>query len=177
MQVEYKVIRSKRKTVALQIHPDGSIIVRAPLKMPVRDIHAFVEEKAEWIAKHLPKAPIMPFTDDEIRQLAEAARLNLPQRVQRFAPIIGVTYGRITIRSQRSRWGSCSSKGNLNFNCLLMLCPEEVRDYVVVHELCHLWEMNHSARFYERVYAVCPDYDRWNRWLKENGSAIMARVF
>jgi predicted metal-dependent hydrolase len=176
MQIPYKVIRSKRKTVALQIHPDGSIIVRAPLKMPVRDIHAFVEEKAEWIAKQLPKEPIMPFTDDEIRQLAKAARLDLPKRVQHFAPLIGVTYGRITIRSQRSRWGSCSSKGNLNFNCLLMLCPEEVRDYVVVHELCHRIEMNHSPRFWAQAERVCPDYKVHRKWLKEHGSELIGKL-
>ena len=136
MEFQYTLIRSARKTLALQIHPDGSVIVRAPLKMPAKDIHAFVEEKAEWIAKHLPKTTVIPFTHEEIRQLAEAAKHDLPQRVQYFAPLIGVSYGRITIRSQRSRWGSCSSKGNLNFNCLLMLCPEAVRDYVVIHELC-----------------------------------------
>ena len=176
MQVEYKVIRSKRKTLALQIHPDGSVIVRAPLKMPAKDIHAFVEEKAEWIAKHLPKAPIMPFTDDEIRQLAEAAQLDLPQRVTHFAPLVGVSVNRITIRSQRSRWGSCSSKGNLNFNCLLMLCPEEVRDYVVVHELCHRIEMNHSPKFWAQVERVCPDYRVHRKWLKDHGGELIGRL-
>ena len=176
MQVPYKVIRSKRKTLALQIHPDGSVIVRAPLKMPAKDIHAFVEEKAEWIAKHLPKAPITPFTHEEIRQLAEAAKQDLPQRVQLFAPLIGVTYGRITIRSQRSRWGSCSSKGNLNFNCLLMLCPEEVRDYVVVHELCHRRELNHSPRFWAEVARIMPDYAARRKWLKTQGQSLIRRL-
>ena len=176
MQVEYKVIRSKRKTLALQIHPDGSVIVRAPLKMPAKDIHAFVEEKAEWIAKHLPKVPITPFTHEEIRQLAEAAKQDLPQRVQYFAPLIGVSYGRITIRSQRSRWGSCSSKGNLNFNCLLILCPEEVRDYVVVHELCHRIEMNHSPKFWAQVERVCPDYRVHRKWLKDHGGELIGRL-
>ena len=172
MQVEYKVIRSKRKTVAIQIHPDGSIIVRAPLKMPARDIHAFVEEKAAWIAKHLPKRDVTPFTAEEIRELAEAALEDIPKRVQHYAPMVGVTYGRITIRSQRSRWGSCSSKGNLNFNCLLMLCPEEVRDYVVIHELCHLIEFNHSRRFWSLVEKQMPEYEVWKKWLKTHGSEL-----
>ena len=176
MQITYKVIRSARKTVAIQIQPDGSVIVRAPLKMPAKDIHAFVEEKAAWIAKHLPKADITPFTAEEIRQLAEAALIDIPKRVQHFAPLVGVTYGRITIRNQRSRWGSCSSKGNLNFNCLLMLCPEEVRDYVVIHELCHRMEMNHSLKFWAQVERVCPAYKLHRKWLKDHGNELIGRL-
>jgi len=87
-----------------------------------------------------------------------------------------VTYGRITVRNQKTRWGSCSSKGNLNFNCLLMLTPPEVIDSVVVHELCHLREMNHSPKFYAEVLKVYPDYHKWNGWLKEHGAAIMKRM-
>ena len=86
--------------------------------------------------------------------------------------MLGVTYGRITIRNQRSKWGSCSSKGNLNFNCLLMLTPPEVID----SELCHRKEMNHSERFYAEVLRIFPDYYKWNKWLKENGGAIIARM-
>ena len=176
MEFQYTLIRSARKTLALQIHPDGSVIVRAPLKMPAKDIHAFVEEKSEWIAKHLPKIAVTPFTQEELRQLAEAAKQDLPRRVQYFAPLIGVTYGRITIRSQRSRWGSCSSKGNLNFNCLLMLCPEEVRDYVVVHELCHRIEMNHSPKFWAQVERGCPNYRVHRKWLKDHGGELIGRL-
>ena len=176
MQVEYKVIRCKRKTVAIQIHPDGTVIVRAPLKMPAKDIHAFVEEKADWIAKHLPKRDVTPFTAEEIRELAEAALEDIPKRVQHYAPLVGVTCGRITIRNQRSRWGSCSAKGNLNFNCLLMLCPEEVRDYVVVHELCHRIEMNHSPKFWAEVERVCPDYRLHRKWLKDHGNELIGRL-
>ena len=90
--------------------------------------------------------------------------------------MIGVTYKRITIRKQKSRWGSCSAKGNLNFNCLLMLTPPEVIDSVVVHELCHRKEMNHSQRFYEEVLRVFPEYKQWDRWLKKNGTAILLRA-
>ena len=176
MQVTYKVIRSKRKTVSLQIHPDGSIIVRAPMKMPAGDIHAFVAEKAEWIAKHLPKTAVPALTVEELQTLAHAAQHDIPQRVQHFATLVGVTYGRITIRSQRSRWGSCSSKGNLNFNCLLMLCPEAVRDYVVVHELCHRIEMNHSPKFWAQVERVCPDYKPHRKWLKDHGGELIGRL-
>ncbi len=89
---------------------------------------------------------------------------------------MGVSYGRITIRSQRTRWGSCSSKGNLNFNCLLLLCPEAVQDYVVVHELCHRKELNHSPKFWAEVERICPDYKTHRKWLKENGSSLIGRL-
>ena len=87
-----------------------------------------------------------------------------------------MTYGRITIRAQHTRWGSCSSKGNLNFNCLLMLAPPEVLESVVVHELCHRIEMNHGPRLYAAVYRVFPEYDKCNRWLKAHGAALQARM-
>jgi predicted metal-dependent hydrolase len=89
---------------------------------------------------------------------------------------VGVDYRRITIRSQKTRWGSCSSSGNLNFNCLLLLAPPEVLDYVVVHELCHRKEMNHSPRFWAEVGRVLPDYKKRNKWLKENGSRLMLLI-
>ena len=89
---------------------------------------------------------------------------------------MGVTYGRITIRNQVSRWGSCSSVGNLNFNCLLMLAPPEVRDYVVVHELCHRKEMNHSPAFWAEVEKMIPDYKAHKKWLKDNGTALISRL-
>lgn len=113
---------------------------------------------------------------DEIQALADKALKVIPERVKYYAPKVGVTYGRITIRNQRSRWGSCSAKGNLNFNCLLMLTPPEVIDSVVVHELCHRKEMNHSDRFYAEVLRVFPEYHKWNKWLKENGSTLMQRM-
>ncbi len=90
--------------------------------------------------------------------MADRAIDVIPERVRPYAPIVGVTYGRITIRNQKTRWGSCSSKGNLNFNVALMLVPEEVMDYVVVHELTHRKEMNHSQNFWTEVERVCPEY-------------------
>ena len=125
-----------------------------------------------------PKAldEIIPFTMAEIRDLADKALKVIPERVRYYAPKIGVTYGRITIRNQRSKWGSCSSKGNLNFNCLLMLTPPEVIDSVVVHELCHRKEMNHSEKFYSEVLRVFPGYWEWDKWLKENGDLLMKRM-
>lgn len=181
MMVNFELIRAARHTIAIQIR-NGSVIVRAPQRMSKAEIERFVASKTDWINKHLEVAKqrqsvsVHPFTAAEIQQLADAALQDIPQRVRKYAAIIGVTVGRITIRNQKTRWGSCSSKGNLNFNCLLMLCPEEIRDYVVVHELCHRKELNHSTRFWNEVARVMPDYTERRKWLKENGGSLIARL-
>ena len=178
-----KIIRSSRKTLALEINADG-LVVRAPMRISDTEIKSFILQHKKWIEKHLKKAVerqkaeenVVPLTSEEINALAKEAAKVIPERVKYYAPKVGVTYGRITIRNQRTKWGSCSSKGNLNFNCLLMLAPPEVLDSVVVHELCHLKEMNHSDKFYAEVLRVYPDYPTWNRWLKDNGSLLMKRM-
>ena len=176
----YRMIRSDRRTVAIQITPAGEVLLRCPKGMPKREAEAFLESKGPWIRKHLEKMPRQPenarLSAEEVGELARQAAEDIPQRVARFAPAVGVSAGRITIRSQKTRWGSCSAKGNLNFNCLLMLCPQEVRDYVVVHELCHRKQLNHSAAFWAEVAAVMPEYARHRAWLKENGGALIARL-
>ena len=175
--MEYTLIRSRRKTVAIQITPQGRVLVRCPMKMAKRDIDRFVEDKHGWIEKHLAAiTPVQPLTPQQLQDLALLAKADLPQRVAHFAPLVGVSYGRITLRAQRTRWGSCSGKGNLNFNCLLMLAPENVRDYVVVHELCHRLHMNHSPAFWAAVAAAMPDYAVHRAWLKTNAQALLARL-
>ena len=177
--MEYTLIRSKRKTISMEIGREG-LIVRAPLKMSAEDIDKFIAGHKGWIEKHKAKiesaGSAVPLTEEEIKLLTKRAKAYIPQRTELYAKLMNVSYGRISIRAQKSRWGSCSSKKNLNFNFLLMLTPIEVIDSVVVHELCHLRHMNHSREFYEEIYSVFPDYDKWNRWLKENGSAIIARL-
>ena len=178
--IPYQIIRSNRKNLSIQITPQGEVLVRAPLRMPESEIRAIVAQKQPWIEKHLsslvPRPGEMPLTMSDISALADRAMSIIPARVAHFAPLVGTDYRRITIRNQRSRWGSCSSQGNLNFNCLLMLCPEDVIDYVVVHELCHRREMNHSPRFWAEVERVLPDYRRSVAWLKENGNRLIARM-
>ena len=181
---EIKVIRSSRKTMVLEIIKDGTILVRAPYRMPESEIRRFIREKSDWIEKHVQRIeerqrtlpPVEGLTMKDIRKLADQASVVIPKRVEYFAEKIPVTYGRITIRNQKTRWGSCSSKGNLNFNCLLMLAPPEVLDYVVVHELCHRKEMNHSERFWREVENILPDYRERKKWLKENGGRLIARM-
>lgn len=177
MAVEYELIRSDRRTLALQISPQGKLIVRAPRHLPKTSIDKYILEHRDWIEKHRPKTPALPrFTDREIRDLAQRALETIPGRVAFFAPRVGVTYGNITIRNQRSRWGSCSGKGNLNFNCLLMLAPPEVLDYVVVHELCHRKQMNHSPEFWAEVERILPDYKSRRQWLKDQGNSLIGRL-
>ena len=181
--MKHTVIRSSRNTLALQIK-DGKLIVRAPRKAKQAEIDAMIDQHRSWIEKHLQRAAqsrkaaeaLEPLTIEEIRTLADQALKVIPERVRYYAPLIGVTYGRITIRNQRTKWGSCSAQGNLNFNCLLMLTPQEVLDSVVVHELCHRKEMNHSDRFYAEVLRVFPDYKKWDKWLKDNGPLLMQRM-
>ena len=183
-ETSYRVIRSRRKTMSLEIKADGQILVRAPLRLSETKIRKFVEEKQGWILKNLEKIQkrnqqkecVEQIPEEEKRQLQQKACKVFPERVAFFAEKTGVTYGRITLRQQKTRWGSCSANGNLNFNWLLILAPAPVLDYVVVHELCHRKEMNHSQAFWKEVEAVLPDYREQKKWLKENGWKLMEMV-
>ena len=175
-----QLIRCRRRSVGIRITDEGQIVVRAPLRMPEREIREVLESKRGWMEKTLAKIRsrerLPKFTEEELKALAKQAKKDLPLRTAAWSRQVGVTYGRIAVRKQKTLWGSCSSKGNLNFNCLLMLCPEEVRNYVVVHELCHRKELNHSARFWAEVERVLPDYKTSLRWLKKEGQDIIARM-
>lgn len=187
MDFKYELIRTKRKTIAIQVRPDGHVVVRAPLRMSVLYIERFVRDHERWIEDHVRKAeaqsrqqaqdPVAPLTDEQLDTLKRRAKPAFAERTAHFAPLIGqsgVSYGRITIRAQKSRWGSCSAAGNLNFNCLLLLAPPAVLDYVVVHELCHRLHMNHSPRFWAEVERVMPGYRTEKKWLRDNGRRLMA---
>ena len=179
--IRYQLIRSRRKTIGIQVK-DGTVIVRAPQQASMKEIEAFVERSRSWIGKHLrlqeemktrqEAAGVKKLTRQELEALAQEAVRRIPERVAYYAPKVGVTYGNITIRNQKTRWGSCSARGNLNFNCLLCLAPPGVLDAVVVHELCHRLEMNHSKRFYEEVLRVYPDYYKDHGWQTEKTSRI-----
>lgn len=178
-----RLIRARRKTLSIRITQEGNLEIRAPLGMPKGKIEAFLKEKAQWIETHRAKVLAeyaqgqqAPLGEEEILTLAEQMRQRLPEKLNRYAASMGVTFGRVTIRCQQTRWGSCSSRGNLNFNCLLMLAPEEVLDYVVVHELAHRKQMNHSALFWQEVARECPDYKKSLRWLKDRGGALLSRA-
>ena len=172
------IIRSSRKTISMRITGPDAVEVRAPREMPQSQIDDFIKRHRTWLEKRLASAPqpASPFTEEEIRALADKALKIIPGRVRHYAALIGVAYGRVTIRNQKSKWGSCSAKGNLNFNCLLTLCPPEVLDYVVIHELCHRKEMNHSPKFWAEVEKYAPDYQARRKWLKDEGSRLITRL-
>ena len=180
------VIRSRRKTVGIQINEDLTVTVKAPLRLSKKEIDRMLQEQEAWIITGIERMKkrvaekkeedLAGFTESEVRLMADKAMKVIPERVEYFSKLMGVTYGRITIRNQKTRWGSCSSKGNLNFNCLLMMTPPEVIDYVVVHELCHRKEMNHSKQFWSEVEKVLPDYKKAEKWLKDEGKVLTRRM-
>lgn len=182
--MDTEIIRSNRKSIELNICRDGHIRVRAPFSITDAEIEHVLKEKSNWIEKHRKQMAERQQREREMRgqrlsvqdiqALADQAMKVIPEKVRYFAGRIGVDYGRITIRNQKTRWGSCSGKGNLNFNCLLMLTPEDVQDYVVIHELCHRKEMNHSPKFWAEVAKFMPDYKQKRKWLKENGSLLIS---
>ena len=143
--------------------------------------HGYTQSAASHILKNLEKMEKREEIKEHVKRLSALERQHLqnkacvviPRRVAYFADKIGVSYGRITLRQQKTRWGSCAANGNLNFNWLLILAPPEVLDYVVVHELCHRKEMNHSQAFWKEVEAILPDYREREKWLKDNGWKLM----
>ena len=184
MEISYVIQKSRRRSMCIHVAADRKIIVKVPLGTPTFLAEKFIREKKDWITKQLKKlekqselADFMgPLTEEDIRQIKKKARLLIPQRVDYYAKLAGISYNRIFIRLQKSRWGSCSVDGNLNFNCLLVLMPPEILDSVVVHELCHRRHMNHSKEFYDDVLRIFPDYKRCNKWLKQNGGVYFKRI-
>ena len=184
MACKVEIRRSGRKTLSVEVKSSELLIVRAPLKATGADIQRFLNDKRDWINTALEKLRLReaeeaadpPLTVEEMRALVNRAKADLPARVRFYASRMGVSVDRITIRFQKTRWGSCSSKGNLNLNALLMLCPDIIRDYVVVHELAHRIEMNHSPRFWSIVQSVQPDYKIRKKWLKDHGGRLIRRL-
>lgn len=228
-QFKYSVELSKRRTISISVLSDGSVIVRAPLRVSEHRIAEVIKDKQEWIVQkkreiikqdkvreqmdylsykdgsnllyegklyplHInidknQKRPVVKFEEDgfhiriceenseEIRLLMrswyrEKARLKFTERVEYYNSYLHFTYGTIRIKEQKGCYGSCSVKGNLNFNWKCILAPPEILDYVVVHELCHLKYMNHSRQFWSLVEQILPDYKERNRWLKEKGRIL-----
>ena len=184
--MEYELIRSRRKTISIEIRGDGTLLVRAPLRCSRLEIERFIGSKSDWIRRTRARVlarreqeqavPVSPLTDEQLRTLKKRAAAVFAERTAHYAQLAGVTYGSITVRSQKTRWGSCSAAGNLNFNCLLLLAPPEVLDYVVVHELCHRKQMNHSSLFWSEVARILPDYKKQKKWLRENGRQLMTLI-
>lgn len=183
----YDLIRTSRKTIAIQISLDGDVTIRAPKDCEKAEIDELIRDRQGWIEEKVQEVledkrvrkqreqqfpELTPERKLEFKRLAEE---KIRSKVAFFAERVGVDYGKITIKDTKSRWGSCTFQGNLNFCWRLILAPEEVLDYIVVHELCHRLEMNHSARFWAQVERVLPEYEKSREWLKENGLALLER--
>ena len=170
--VQYELIRSRRKTLALEITADCRVLVRAPMRLPQARIDTFVENHTDWIARHLEqqrqKAAAMPPapTQAEIDALKARARAILPEKVAYWSRQMGVTPTDIKITTARKRYGSCSGKNSLCFSCFLMNFPEEAIELVVVHELCHIKVRNHGPAFYALLEHYLPDHRERKKLLR-----------
>lgn len=157
----YELVRSKRKTMTLSVSKELNVVVKAPLKMPIRDIEAFVYKHSDWVQKQLTKMQQRQsevLSEGRIESLKSQAKSVLPPIVARYSAIMGVEPQGIKITSATTRWGSCSSKNNLCFPYRIMLLPPELMEYVVVHELAHIRVKDHSSKFYDEVAKYMPDY-------------------
>lgn len=186
LSIPLKIYKSRRKTWEISLSPDLILTLRIPDTFSLSKARGLLSTKESWILKKyhayhaMKSSPARPSTElSSVQQQAlqtryiHAAKQYFPSRTAYYAGLLGVTYGRISIRDQKTRWGSCSAKGNLNFNWRLMLAPPRVLDYVVVHELCHRKEMNHSKAFWNEVGTILPDYKELRKWLRDNGNSLI----
>lgn len=172
--MEITIKKSKRKTLALCIDSQCRIIVRCPYGTPREVIDNFVQNNKQWIEdnyiaqqKRMDNPMNREITPEQEQQLREKAKSIIPDRVAYYSQIMGVKANRITITYAQTRFGSCSGKNNLSFSFRLMLYPQNVIDYVVVHELAHIKEKNHSKNFYTIVEKVLPNYKETVQFMKE----------
>ena len=170
----YRIERSQRKTVAFKICADGSLLVLAPLRYPVREIERLIDHHTAWIERHrdivsrrTAREHSMAGTAEQIEELYRLAQAYIPPRVEHYAHRMGVTPTGIRITSAVKRFGSCSGKNSLCFSYRVMMYPHEAVDYVIVHELAHIRHHDHSAAFYAFVASILPDYKQREAILKE----------
>ena len=168
---EFTVIKSKRKTMAIEVNSDCNVIVRVPLRCTDKCAKEFAESKHEWIVRAVQKqkerqqGKVIP-NKELIIELKKKAEEILPDRVRYFAAIMGVEPTAIKITSAKKRFGSCNSKNSLYFSYMLMLYPQEAIDYVVVHELAHIKHKNHQTDFYNEIKKILPDYKQREKLLR-----------
>ena len=170
--MEYTLIRSKRKTVALQINADGELIVRAPMRYSERKIKKLIEAHRDWIEKKTAesierKSNHPELTEEEIKEYKKQAKILLPALTEKYAEIMSVDYGTVKITSAQKRFGSCSGKNNICYSYILMQYPIEAIEYVVVHELAHTVHHDHSRAFYDLIAKYLPDYKQREKMLKK----------
>ena len=174
-KVAYTLRKSTRaQRMRLAVYPDGSVIVTMPLGLQETVVERFIREKTEWLLskliffKQVERRPVARRTRDEYLAHKEQALALVRKKVAHFAAIQGCRYNRISVKNQKTCWGSCSRKANLNFNYRILFLSEQMQDYIVAHELCHLKEFNHSKQFWESVGRIVPDYAALRGQLKKN---------
>ncbi len=150
----------------------GILQVKAPVFVTKWQIQSFIDRNKNWIEKQQAKKQNSILDPSKVVEYKKLAKQVIPSRVSQFAQKYGFSYNTVKITSATTRWGSCTSQKNLNFTYRLALAPQEVIDYVIVHELCHLRQMNHSSKFWDEVRAIMPEYKKQEKWLKENGASI-----
>ncbi len=212
----YRLVRSNRKTVAIQIEPDGEVVVRAPRRLPVGEVEFLLQQKANWVARKQQEvrqralahpAPVLrtgeglpflgrtlmavPGAGVDVERVGEVLMLpatNLEAALRRWyraqalavltartaelAARHGISYASVTVTDARRRWGSCGADGRIHYSWRLILAAPEAIDYVVVHELCHRLELNHSPAFWAQVAALLPDWQERERWLRDHGGLL-----
>jgi len=182
--IRYRIRRNMRRTIQLTMDEDGTLLIKMPLLSSDREARELIGKHLRWISarqKQTEKLAVLKETvprlsEEEMKQLKAEAKKRFPERTAYYAQLLGVEYHQISYRFQRTRWGSCTRGGNLNFNCLLLLAPEDVLDSVVVHELCHRKYMNHSDAFYSEIFRIMPDYKKSHAWLKMHGDELISRL-
>ncbi len=172
MAYEYTLIRSDRRTLAIEITEDARLVIRAPRRCPAAYIRSFVENKSGWIESHMEKQRIraesrIPLSEDDVTGLIVRAKREIPPLVEKYAAIMGLRPASIKITRAQKRFGSCSSKNRLCFSYRLIQYPREAMEYVVVHELAHIMHRNHGKDFYALIESVMPDYKERDRLLKK----------
>ena len=170
--MEYRIVRSGRRTLALEVGRDLTVTVRAPLHTKKAEIERFVLQHQGWLQKALSKQQsrslnIAAIGEEQLPLLKAAAEQYIPPRVQYFAKRMQLTPSAVKINSAKTRFGSCSAKNSLNFSCRVMIYPPEIIDYVIVHELAHIKHHNHSRAFYALIAEFLPDYKERILFLKE----------
>lgn len=170
--IEYKIKKSKRaKNIRLTIHSDASVVLTLPWWVPKTVGRQFVERKKKWLLNKLritnyELRKSSTYTRKDYLENRNKARKFVEERLEFYNKLYNFSYGRISIRDTKTRWGSCSTRGNLNFSYKLLFLPPEIANYIIVHELCHLREMNHSLNFWSLVEKTFPNHKTLRKELK-----------
>ena len=179
MNLPLEFVRHPRaRRYVIRVRPDGTVRVTIPRWGSKRDGELFARQQQSWIerqrrrvAEREPRlAPA--HSHKELRALKARARVELPAALLELAAIHGLTVARVSVRNQRWRWGSCSPTGHICLNWRLLLMPDPVREYVLIHELMHLRRLDHSRAFWKLVAAACPGFEESRKWLRTNGQVL-----